>query len=136
MVDRSAFDRIIQAGGYIVDQLGGAPDANAIPIAKATRRRGDGRRRVHRLWRVRGGLQERLGRAVHVGQDHPPRPPAAGPGRAHATRASAMVEQMDAEGFGTCSNEGECEAVCPKGISIRNIARMNRDFLKAQFAAR
>jgi succinate dehydrogenase / fumarate reductase iron-sulfur subunit len=42
-----------------------------------------------------------------------------------------MVEQMDAEGFGACSNEGECEAVCPKEISIRSIARMNRDYLKA-----
>ena len=46
-----------------------------------------------------------------------------------------MVVRMDAEGFGTCSNEGECEAVCPKDIPISNIARMNRDYLKAQLAA-
>jgi len=46
-------------------------------------------------------------------------------------RAAAMVEQMDAEGFGSCSNEGECEAVCPKQISIASIARMNRDFMRA-----
>jgi succinate dehydrogenase / fumarate reductase iron-sulfur subunit len=45
-----------------------------------------------------------------------------------------MIEQMDAEGFGACSNEGECEAVCPKEISIRSIARMNRDYLKAAVA--
>ena len=51
-------------------------------------------------------------------------------------RTLRMVEQMDIEGFGACSNEGECEAVCPKEIKISNIAKMNRDYLKAQFAAR
>ena len=48
-------------------------------------------------------------------------------------RAQAMIAQMDREGFGNCTNERECEAVCPKGISIRNIARMNREFVKASF---
>ena len=51
-------------------------------------------------------------------------------------RTVRMVEQMDMEGFGACSNEGECEAVCPKEIQISNIAKMNRDYLKAQLAAR
>jgi len=52
------------------------------------------------------------------------------------TRARAMVQQMDKEGFGTCTNHGECEAACPKGISLENIARMNRDFIKASITYR
>jgi succinate dehydrogenase / fumarate reductase iron-sulfur subunit len=52
------------------------------------------------------------------------------------TRARAMVQQMDAEGFGTCTNHGECEAACPKGITLENIARMNRDFIKASLTFR
>ena len=52
------------------------------------------------------------------------------------TRAVRMVEQMDAEGFGSCSNEGECEAVCPKGIRIEGIARMNREYLRASWIAK
>jgi succinate dehydrogenase / fumarate reductase iron-sulfur subunit len=52
------------------------------------------------------------------------------------TRARAMVQQMDAEGFGTCTNHGECEAACPKGITLENIARMNRDFIKSSLLYR
>ena len=86
---------------------------------------------VHRLRRLRRRVQERgahicsrARRSAHLGllpQGQPER------GR----RVIRMVEQMDTEGFGSCSNEGECEAVCPKEISISNIARMNRDYVRA-----
>ena len=80
--------------------------------------------------RLRRRVQERVGGALHLRQDLAPRAAAPGPGRARPAR-DRMVEQMDAEGFGHCSNEGECEAVCPKGISIATIARMNRDYVRA-----
>ena len=85
---------------------------------------------VHRLRRLRRRVQERLGGAVHRGQGHhlallPQGQPEQRP------RVRAMVDRMDAEGFGACSNEGECEATCPKGISIAGIARMNRQYARA-----
>ena len=118
VVDRSAFDRIIAAGGFISVNTGGAPDGNAHPDPARRAETGDGRGRLHRLRRVRGGLQERLGDAVRRRQGLAPGAAAAGPARARAARVVAMVEQMDAEGFGSCTNEGECEAVCPKEITI------------------
>ena len=84
------------------------PDADP----QAGGRRGDGRRRVHRLRRVRRRLPERRGQPVHVAKDQPPQPAAAGPVGA-ARRTEAMVEAMDAH-FGSCTNDGECEAACPK----------------------
>jgi succinate dehydrogenase / fumarate reductase, iron-sulfur subunit len=130
VVDRSAFDRIIQAGGYTSVNVGGAQDANAILIPKPTVERamnsaaciGCGAcvaacknasaalftsAKISHLALLPQGRIERTARVVH------------------------MVERHDAEGFGSCSNEGECEAVCPKEISITNIARMNREYLKA-----
>jgi succinate dehydrogenase / fumarate reductase iron-sulfur subunit len=130
VVDRSALDRIIAAGGYVSMNVGGAPDANSLPIAKDVADQamdsaqciGCGAcvaacknaaahlftsAKITHLALLPQGEAERMRRVVN------------------------MVEQMDAEGFGNCSNEGECEAVCPKEISISNIARMNRDFLKA-----
>ena len=81
VVDRTALDRIMEAGGYVSVRTGGAPDANAIPIPR--RRRGsDGRGRMHRLRRVRGGLQERLRHAVRHREGLPARPPPAGGARA------------------------------------------------------
>ena len=59
---------------------------------------------------------------------------AAGPGRTAPSASVAMIDQADAEGFGSCSNEGECEAVCPKEIPISNIARMTREYLRARFS--
>ena len=82
MVDRSAFDRIVEAGGFITAPTGGAPDANLIPIAQAGGRCVDGRRRVHRLRCLRGRVPERRGEPVHLGQGQPPEPAAAGSGRA------------------------------------------------------
>jgi len=115
VVDRSAFDRIIAAGGYVSMNVGGAPDANSLPIAKSTADQamdsaqciGFTAAKITHLGLLPQGESERGRRVVR------------------------MVEQMDAEGFGSCSNEGECEAVCPKEISISNIAWMHREFLKA-----
>ena len=132
VVDRSAFDRIIQAGGYTSVNVGGAPDGNTILIPKQRRRAGDGLGGLHRLRRLRRRLQERLGALVHVGQDQPPGAAAAGAGRARNAASSRWSIGTTPKGFGSCSNEGECEAVCPKEISITNIARMNREYLGGQ----
>ena len=130
VVDRSAFDRIIQAGGYTSINVGGARDANAILIPRPTVEQamdsaaciGCGAcvaacknasaalftsAKVSHLALLPQGQVERDARVVN------------------------MVDRHDAEGFGSCSNEGECEAVCPKEIPIANIARMNREYVRA-----
>ena len=130
VVDRSAFDRIIQAGGYISIRTGAAPDANAVPIPKrdadlsmdAAACIGCGAcvaacpngsamlftaAKISHLGLLPQGQPERFGRVL------------------------AMVERMDAEGFGSCTNHGSCEAACPKGISLDFIARLNRDLIRA-----
>jgi succinate dehydrogenase / fumarate reductase, iron-sulfur subunit len=119
VVDRSAFDRIIAAGGYVSMNVGGAPDANSLPIAKHLADQAmDSAQCIGAAHLFTSAKVTHLG-LLPQGE--------AEQGR----RVVRMVEQMDAEGFGMCSNEGECEAVCPKEIPISNIARMNRDFLKA-----
>jgi len=112
VVDRSAFDRIIQAGGYTSINVGGAPDANAILISTHTVEQAMDSAKISHLALLPQGKIERQ------------------------TRVVSMVERHDAEGFGSCSNEGECEAVCPKGISITNIARMNREYFRAMLISR
>jgi succinate dehydrogenase / fumarate reductase iron-sulfur subunit len=130
LIDRSALDRIIQAGGYVSVNTGGTVDGNAIPISSqkaelamdAAACIGCGAcvascpngaamlftsAKISQLALLPQGQVERKQRAL------------------------AMVEQMDIEGFGNCTNAKECEAVCPKGISIRNIARLNREYLLA-----
>jgi succinate dehydrogenase / fumarate reductase iron-sulfur subunit len=130
IVDRSAFDRIIEAGGYIGVDTGSAPDANAILVRKdqadfafeSAACIGCGAcvaacpnasamlfvsAKVTHLAALPQGQPERMERALR------------------------MVRQMDAEGFGACTNHGECEAACPKEIKMSNIFRMNADFLKA-----
>ena len=131
VVDRSAFDRIVQAGGYTSINVGSAPDGNAIPVPKDAVGPGDGLRAVHRLRRVRGGLQERVGSALHLGEARALEPPARRDSPSASGERSPWSTTMDAEGFGSCSNEGECQAVCPKEISIAGIARMNREYAKA-----
>jgi succinate dehydrogenase / fumarate reductase iron-sulfur subunit len=130
VVDRDAFDRVIQAGGFVSVNTGGAPDANALPISKddadeamdAAACIGCGAcvaacknasaslfvsAKVSQLAMLPQGQVERRNRVIN------------------------MVDQMDKEGFGACTVTGSCEAVCPKEISINHIARMNREYLKA-----
>ncbi len=131
IVDRSGFDKIQQAGGYVSFNSGSAPDANAIPIAKemadlaldAAECIGCGAcvaacknasamlfvsAKVSQFAKLPQGQAERY------------------------ERVQAMVAAMDEAGFGSCTNTYACEAECPKGISIRNIAQMNRDYIKAK----
>jgi succinate dehydrogenase / fumarate reductase, iron-sulfur subunit len=133
LTDRSSLDRIIQAGGYVSVNTGGTPDGNSIPIpAQQAELAMDAAAcigcgacvascpngaamlftsaKISQLALLPQGQVERKQRAL------------------------AMVTQMDAEGFGNCTNAKECEAVCPKGISIRNIARMNKEYLVAMLS--
>ncbi|MCK9311712.1 MAG: succinate dehydrogenase/fumarate reductase iron-sulfur subunit [Bacteroidales bacterium] len=132
MVDRTAFDKIMQAGGYVSVNTGGGAEANAIPIPKriadeamdsascigcgacvAACKNGSAMlfvsAKVSQLAMLPQGRKE------------------------GARRAKAMVSKMDELGFGNCTNTGACEAECPKNISITNIARLNREFLSAKF---
>jgi succinate dehydrogenase iron-sulfur subunit len=134
VVDRSAFDKIIIAGGYISVNTGGAPDANAIPVPQEIAEKamdaaaciGCGAcvaacPNASAMLFV-GAKISQLALLPHG------RPEA-------ARRALAMVRKMDELCFGNCSNERECEAECPKEVSIANIARMNREFFKAGFGS-
>jgi succinate dehydrogenase / fumarate reductase iron-sulfur subunit len=133
VVDRSAFDRIIAAGGYISVATGSPPDANAIPIPKpdvddamdAAACIGCGAC-VAACPNASASLFT-AAKITHLGllpQGQPER----------ARRAVRMVEQMDVEQFGHCTLFGECQEACPKEISIDTIARMNRDYARATLA--
>ena len=126
VVDRSAFDRIIQSGGYTSVNTGGAPDANAIPVSRlAAEAAMDAAQCIGcgacvAACKNASAALFTSAKVAHLGQ--------LPQGRVEArSRVINMVERMDAEGFGSCSNEGECEAVCPKGISLINIGILNRD---------
>jgi succinate dehydrogenase / fumarate reductase iron-sulfur subunit len=130
VVDRSAFDRIIQSGGYISVSTGGAPDGNAIPIPKE-----DADKAMDAAQCISCGAcvaacknaSAMLFAAAKV--SHLSLLPQ---GRVEEDRrVLSMVAQMDEEGFGNCTNIGSCEAACPKEITLDNIARMNRLYLKA-----
>jgi len=130
VVDRSAFDRIQAAGGYISVNTNSAPDANAIPIRKE-----DADLAFDYAACIGCGAcvaacpnasaslftAAKVSQFAHLPQGQPER----------KRRVVRMVEQMEKEGFGDCSNFGECEAVCPKEISIQSIAEMRREYLKA-----
>ncbi|AMQ00765.1 succinate dehydrogenase / fumarate reductase iron-sulfur subunit [Pedobacter cryoconitis] len=133
-VDRTAFDRIIAAGGFISVNTGNAQDANALPIPKfqadlafeAAACIGCGAC-VATCKNASAMLftSAKISQLALLPQGQPER----------YRRVQSMVAQMDAEGFGNCTNTGACEAECPKGISLENIARMNRDFYSAKFVS-
>ncbi|MBI2376922.1 MAG: succinate dehydrogenase/fumarate reductase iron-sulfur subunit [Deltaproteobacteria bacterium] len=134
IVDRSSLDRIIQAGGYVSVRTGGIPDANAIPVPKS-----DADLAFDAATCIGCGACVAAcpnasanlfmsAKIAHLGllpQGQPER----------ARRAKEMLAQHDAEGFGSCSQHKECEAVCPKGISFDFIARMNRDVLMSMLSS-
>jgi succinate dehydrogenase / fumarate reductase iron-sulfur subunit len=130
-VDRSAFDRVIQAGGYVsVNTSGETLDANAIPIPKA-----DADEAFSAATCIGCGacvatcknasamlfVSAKVSQFALLPQGQPER----------KRRVTRMVDQMDKEGFGNCTNTGACAVECPKGIDLSNIARMNRDFLSS-----
>jgi succinate dehydrogenase / fumarate reductase iron-sulfur subunit len=126
--DRSAFDRVIQAGGFVSVNTGGAPDGNALPIPKV-----DAERSMDAAECIGCGacvaacpnasamlfLSAKVGHLGAMPQGQPER----------KSRVRAMVLQHDREGFGHCTNINECEAACPKEISVEFIAQLNRDFI-------
>ena len=130
VVDRSAFDRIIQAGGYTSVNTGGARDANAILIGRDTAEAAmDSAACIGCGACVAACKNASAALFTSAKITHLSLLPQGQVER--TTRVLNMVERMDQEGFGSCSNEGECEAVCPKGISLKNIATMNREYWRA-----
>ena len=133
MVDRSAFDKIIAAGGYVSVSTGGVPDANAIPIPKP-----DADEAMDAASCIGCGacvaacknssamlfVSAKVSQLALLPQ-----------GRVEAARrAKAMISKMDELGFGGCTNTGACEVECPKNVSIANIARLNREYLLARLS--
>ncbi len=135
VVDRTPFDRIIAAGGYVSVSTGSAPDGNTLPIRKQ-----DAEIAMDAAACIGCGAcvascpnasaalftSAKLSHLAHLPQGKPER----------HERSLAMVRQMNTEGFGNCTNIGECEATCPKGITLENIALMNADFLRASWSER
>lgn len=133
VVDRSAFERIQHAGGYISVNTGSAPDANAIPIKKEKSDEAfDYAACIGCGACVAACPNSSASLFVGAKIAHLALLPQGEPERKR--RALNMVDQMKAEGFGECSNHAECEAVCPKGISIDGIAIMRREYTKAMFS--
>jgi succinate dehydrogenase iron-sulfur subunit len=135
IVDRSAFDRIIQSGGYISVSTGGAPDGNTIPIPKEDVDKAmDAAQCISCGACVAACKNASAMLFVAAKVSHLSLLPQ---GTVEQDRrVLRMVESMDAEGFGNCTNISSCEAVCPKEISLDNIARMNRLYFKALFKNR
>ena len=131
MVDRSAYDKIMQAGGFVSVNTGGVPDANAIPIPKK-----DADLAMDAAACIGCGACAaacKNGSAMLFVSAKVSQLTLLPQGRVEAARrAKAMVAKMDELGFGNCTNTRACEMECPKNISVSNIARLNREFLKAK----
>ncbi|MES2790868.1 MAG: succinate dehydrogenase/fumarate reductase iron-sulfur subunit [Planctomycetota bacterium] len=134
VVDRSAFDRIVSVGGFVSVNVGNAPDGNSVPVPKVNADKaldaavciGCGAcvascKNASALLFVGAKVSQYA--LLPQGQAE------------RAQRVQKMVAQMDKEGFGSCTNTGECEAACPAGISVVNIAQLNREFLRATITA-
>jgi succinate dehydrogenase / fumarate reductase iron-sulfur subunit len=135
MVDRSAFDRIIESGGFISVPTGSAPEANIIPVPKENAERSmDAAACIACGACVAACPNGSAMLFTSAKVSHLALLPQGQPERYR--RVLNMVKQMDDEGFGNCTNHRECEAVCPKEISIDFITQLNRDFLKATLVAR
>ncbi len=134
IVDRSSFDRIMEAGGYVTVSSGNAQDANALPIPKV-----DADKAFDAAACIGCGACvascKNASAMLFVGakvSQYALLPQ----GKVESmTRVQNMVNTMDSEGFGNCTNQYECEAACPKEISVENIARLNREYLKATICA-
>lgn len=131
VIDRTAFERIMQAGGFVSVKTGGAPDANAIPIPKtAADEAMDAAACIGCgacVAACKNGsamlfVAAKVSHLALLPQGHAER----------AQRVDRMIAQMDAEGFGACSNTYACEAECPKEVSVMHIARLNREYLRAK----
>lgn len=132
MVDRNAFDKIIQAGGYVSVNTGGVPDANVIAIPKVIADEAMDSASCIGCGACVAACKN--GSAMLFVSAKVSQLALLPQGKAEAARrAKAMVAKMDELGFGNCTNTGACEAECPKNISITNIARLNREFLSAKF---
>ena len=132
MVDRSAYDKIIQAGGFVSVNTGGVPDANAIPIPKANADMAMDAAACIGCGACAAACKN--GSAMLFVSAKVSQLALLPQGRVEAARrAKAMVAKMDELGFGNCTNTRACEVECPKNISISNIARLNREFLAAKF---
>lgn len=131
MVDRTAYDKIMQAGGYVSVSTGGVPDANAIPIPKPNADEAMDAASCIGCGACVAACKN--GSAMLFVSAKVSQLALLPQGRVEAARrAKAMVAKMDELGFGNCTNTGACEVECPKGVSIANIARLNREFLKAK----
>jgi succinate dehydrogenase / fumarate reductase iron-sulfur subunit len=135
VVDRSAFDRIIAAGGFVSINVGGAPDGNAIPIPKEVAEAAMDSAQCIACGACVAACKNASAHLFMSAKISQLALLPQGQVERHH-RVLSMIEQADAEGFGSCSNEGECEAVCPKEIPISNIAKMTREYVRAMMSVK